>query len=437
MFDTDDAHVAVKGSITTDGTVSGGAVQITASGGPGLALWLPARWRWTGPAWQGAASLNATLSGPAHDIAVQLRANSGDLVLEADGRTDPDAGRAAGSLTLRHPGAPRILATLGVPAAEQWLGTGSLALRAQVAITPARIAVEDFDLRAADLGLGGHLALDRSAAEPSWTGALAATHLAIPDLNQIAAASLATAGDWNAHIDLTAAELGVGGRTMAHAVAGYLAFAHGAGLFDISHADAFGGQANGQIAFDLGRGRPALAARAWLIGAEAAQLAPGLPVEAKTGRADVHADLADDMEAKWPGGLSGQADIALHGLTLTGFDLAKTGDALAQHGPAARVALTHALSQGETAGMSGTLAASFAHGRAVLASGRLTSEDGEVDVTGSADLAARSLDLLFGLQPDGVAVPGIGVRLTGPWVAARAQPLTAQPAPHPRHTRTR
>ena len=423
-FDTGDAHVQASGAVAADGSVSNGTLAVATHGPAGLSDWLPPGWGWAAPVWRGAASLNATLSGPARDLAVQLRADDGDLVLEADGHADPASGRAAGSVTLRHPGAPRVLAALGVAGAERWLGTGSLALRAQVTAAPDHVSIEDFDLRAADLGLSGHMALDRGAADPSWTGTLVASHLCLPDPAEVARLLPGAASGLTVQVDLAATELALGGQDVAERLSGHVALAHGAGLIDIGQVNAFGGQGSGQIAFDAASGHTESAARATLTGAQASALVAGLPVGVISGRANISADLESDGNG--PASLSGRASIALRDLTLSGFDAARAHDALARRGNAARAALLLALSQGETAGLSGTLAASLTHGLAVLTPARLASEDEALDISGSADLYARSLDLLFGIAP------GVGVRLAGSWVAARAQPMTGPPARHAR-----
>ncbi len=85
---------------------------------------------------RGPAELHLRASGPPEALALQAEAALGDLRTEAQPVLNVPARSWAGPVSLRHPGAPRLLAQLGLPDAGTWLGDGSLSPVAQAAATP-------------------------------------------------------------------------------------------------------------------------------------------------------------------------------------------------------------------------------------------------------------------------------------------------------------
>ena len=129
------AHLEASGVLGWDGTVADGRLDLAA---PDAAA-LPAAWRQPPGLWQGPFHLALTGAGPAANLAAQLRADLGDLRAEAEARVDMTAFRVTATVTVRHPGAPRLLDALGLPGAGQWLENGSVALLAHLTARPGHV----------------------------------------------------------------------------------------------------------------------------------------------------------------------------------------------------------------------------------------------------------------------------------------------------------
>jgi uncharacterized protein involved in outer membrane biogenesis len=438
--------VSLAGSLALrpDGAVTRAAVSGAAPDLAAVAAWLPAAWRLAPGLWHGAGSWAASVSGPPDAMVAAARADAGDLVLEAEGTGNPAAGTGEGTLTLRHPGAPRLLAVLGMGGAETWLGTGSLALRAHVAVTPDRVLADGFDLQAADLRLGGQLSLGLSGPQPFLAGRVDAEMLALPPLPALALAAPGWPRGWGAALSLRAAHLTLGGRKVAARVAAELGLGGGDGLLDVASADIAGGRLAGQFAFDGGRSPPALALRASLSDAHLDGAAGFLPVDLTAGvlagSADLEASGADAASLRHS--LAGQVTATLREARLTGFDMRAASGALSLAGRAARPALLAALSGGATDGLSGWATLAIGNGALSLAHAQLSSDAGVVTAQGTADLSGGLVDLAFaiapaGTPPAGTPTPGLGVRVTGPWATAHAVPLLPAAPAHPRKPKRR
>ena len=416
------ATITVKGALGPDGSVAGATLAASTPDTSALLALLPASWRLVPGLWTGAGSLEAALSGAPDALGLQLRADAGDLVLEAEWRADALRRSAAGTVTLRHPGTPRLLAALGIGGAERWLETGSLALRAQVTVRPGRVSVPDFDLAAADLRLGGQLDLDLSTAEPFLRGDVDADMLALPepaDWPPFAGALR----DWAAQLHVIAHRFMLGGEPQATDLKAAVGFGGGNGLVDVAEASAAGGKWSGQLAFAAREPLPLLALRAEAARVQIAAPFTGLPVDLTAGEADGSVDLQASGAgvAAWRRSLTGQVTVLLRGAQFSGFDLSQAGQALTLPGRAVHAALQTALSSGRTADLSGMATLDVAQGRWTLAPSLLGSPKGTILVQGTAD-ADGALDIGLLLQPAGSTVTGLGLRLSGPFDAASAVP---------------
>ncbi len=414
------AAVSAKGTLGPDGAMAGGLLAVSTSDASPLLGMLPVSWRVAPELWKGAARLQAALAGPPEGLGVQLRADAGDLVMEADVLADTVRHGMTGTVTLRHPGAPRLLASLGLPGADAWLNTGSLALRAQVSLQPGQVSIPEFDLAAADLRLSGSLALDVSAS-PFLHGAIAAETLALPGQDAVRA-PFDWLLPWAAQLTITAQQVSLGGRPALAGLVATLGLGGGDGLLDVTQAGAFGGQWTGQLAFAGGR-TALLSAEARLAGAHIQSPVAGLPIDLAAGDVDASLDWqasGDDLAA-WRRSLSGQLVVSVQDARVSGFDLGQVGRSLNLPARAGKAALPTALS-GSTAGLSGVAKLDAAEGRFSLEPAALTSADGAVLLQGWVD--GNALDLTFGLMPAGMPTRHLAVRMSGPFGAVRT---TADP----------
>ncbi|MBV8400155.1 MAG: AsmA family protein, partial [Acetobacteraceae bacterium] len=178
-------HLAASGVIEAGRLAEFTLQAVTRDAGP-LGTLIPAGWPSTPALWSGPASLSLTAAGASDALSVHLGLDLADARLEAQPVIDLGTGQWSGPATLRHPGARRLIATLGVLqpfgalTMPSWIGEGSLSLLAQMAGAPDRIDMDSFDLTAGSLRAKGQLALDRSAEEPRVSGRIEAEAIPVP-----------------------------------------------------------------------------------------------------------------------------------------------------------------------------------------------------------------------------------------------------------------
>jgi uncharacterized protein involved in outer membrane biogenesis len=363
--------------------------------GPDAAA-LPAPWRIPATLVQGPVHLTLAADGAPAALATQLRADLADSRLEADAVLDITAPSATATVTLRHPGAPRLFAAFGLPHTEAWLDTGSAALVAHVTATPTHLTAQDLTLSAAALTLSGALDVDLTTSPPTLTGDLDATTLPLP-------AHLPTLpGAWQGTLHLTAARVLANLTQVATNATAQLTASQGVLLIDDATATLANGRLTGRGAVDATQTPPAFSLQTALSGATLSQAIGDLALTG--GTIDVTADLFAQGDA--PAALSGTLSGTAHGITLHGIDLPAASRAHRKS------VLLHALNAGATGPLSGPFAASVTAGALTITSAQLSSPTADVGVTGGIDLGAKTLD-----------VNAAGVRISGAWQSPKKEVL--------------
>ena len=415
-----DASFGFSGVLGPDGTISGLHGHATAKDAAGFVAKLPAAWRWVPGVWQGQADLALSADGPPAALSVQLRASAGDLVAEAETVRDTIAGTAETTLTLRHPGAPRLLAALGVSGGEHFLETGSVAFLAHVHDAPGEMLVRDFSLDAASLHLGGHGRLDVAGAAPGFDFAVHAASLALPDLTMLRSMRLPS-GDVQGRLRLSADDVAIGGALVAHRLETELAAGSGVFVTDWLTADIDGGRFAGRFAADTTQEQPALALQGDFTGIDVVAVAP---VGFDSGKADIGVDAgsAGLTEAALLGHVFGDVSISVHDAHLAGFDLSRVDALSTGHGHPARAALTQAMSEGGSDGFSGSIDAHATHGKVSISQASVSSGDGVVSASGIYDMPSGTIDVMLSLTPAIASPPHYTIKLSGPLQTAKPVP---------------
>jgi hypothetical protein len=373
-------------------------------------------------------TLRVTGSGAPEALALRGEATLGELRTEANGTLDLPGRRGGATVTLRHPGAPR-LAIEAFGTELPWLGEGSFSLVANVNAGPQGLAAESFELVAGTLRAGGALQL-ANGARPRLVGRVAAERLPLPlpGLRSADPLGLDALAGFDAEVALEAARIEAGA-LVAEAASGALRLADGRLRLERMRARIAGGTLEGALGIEVAAGlAPRLALEMRL--AEATLAAPllDLPYDLSAGRGEVAANLtaAGHAPAALLGTLSGSFAASLRDGVLTGFDLgaaiaaAALPDAVEAEARARRALLTGATAF-ERLELEGALEA----GRLRLSAGRLAGEGGvAAGVSGGADLARGALDLRIGARPQPEA-PELGLRVTGPAATPRALPETS------------
>ncbi len=410
-------HIEVAGTLRADGTVEDGKLDAIVP----EAASLPAAWRVLPGLWHGPLHVAASAAGPPPQIGVQVRCDVNDLRAEAEGHVDLPAATLAAIATVRHPGAPRLLAALGVADAGGWIGQGSVALIAHVTARPGQVRAADFSLAAGALRASGAVQADTGGPNPIISGRIDAPFLTLPPLDADATTPLKLAwlGGWEGQFDLSAGTLVLGGVQIADTLSANVTLGAGALLAAGIAGHVAGGVLRGDAALDTTQ--PAWAIRGALIGADPGRLAAWPPLPLSGGTLDVAGSLtaAGFSPAAITASLAGEITGVAHAVALQGVDLARVAHLLASHAPHLRRALPVALGTGDTGPLTGDFGATLDNGAVTLAPSILRGPAGTVSVSGDLDLAGRMGDVGLQIRPAVAEPPMLGVRIAGPWQMLR------------------
>ncbi|WP_120005789.1 AsmA family protein [Teichococcus vastitatis] len=385
------------------------------------------------PLAEGKLALRLSGNGPPQALALQGGLELGDLRAEANGALDLPALRYAGSLTLRHPGAPRLLKEAWRLPAPDWLGEGSFSLAGNVALrlsgSRQEWSASHFDLIAAGLRLGGQVQAVTGDGVPRVTGKLAADTLPLPGLDMTSREPLefGALSALDAELAITAQRVEPLGLPALHGASTQLRLTGGTLQLDRLQARWAGGTLAASLRAEGAAGPPALAVQGTLSGATVTEPLSGLPVDLRAGQLNAEAFLraAGYSPAALMATLSGQAGVTVRNGVLEGLDLraalaAIEGAALPEVESGLRQALTHGATGFEALNMAVTLEA----GRASVTEGSLVvAETPGARLMGEVDLARSGLNLLLAVR-DGDA-PAFGLRLGGSVATPRLVPELA------------
>jgi hypothetical protein len=406
-------------------------VVVEASGpaARGLAALVPGGWPDRSALVAMPVSLRVTGGGTPEALALRGEAQLGELRAEANGTLDLPGRRGATVLTLRHPGAPRLVAEAFGSGSGAWLGDGSFSLVANLNAGPQGVAAETFELVAGVLRAGGALQL-AAGARPRLVGRIVAERLplALPALRSDEPLGLDRLGAFDAELTLEAARIEAGD-VVAEGASAVMRLVEGRLRIERIRARLAGGTLEGALGVEVAPGGlPRLALEMRLTEAALAGPLLGLPYDLAAGRGEVAANVtaAGHAPAALLGTVSGSARVALRDGVVTGFDLraaaagAALPDALEAEAVVRRTLLT-----GATAFERLEMEAALESGRLRLTEGRLVGEGGTTAaISGGADVARGALDLRVGARPLPEA-PELGLRVTGPADAPRALPETS------------
>ncbi len=426
-------RVSLTGSVGEGGRIGDGKLTVAARDAAQVAALLPADWRGTPALWQGPLDLQAAASGPLTALAARVAVTLDDGRIEAQPVLDLKHGTWRGPVTLRHPGAVRLLAATGLLPGADWLGEGSLSLVAQLSGAPGRIAADRLEITAGSLRGGGRLALDRTGAEPRLGGELDFATLPLPLPSLAAPLPLQGLRAWQASIRVGAAQLLADRRPLLDHVATMVLLDAGRLRLDPFGAEIAGGGLQGSAVLDVSGETPTVTLDGAIAGFGLTEPATGLPLDLASGRGDAAFRLAAEgnSPAAMLATLSGSASLTAIDGTLSGLDLsgavsAVAADAAGSETPqAVDGALRAALSGGITPFESFTIRAGIEHGVLSLGETRLTAPAGTIAFSGVVALPLGSCDLRADVRPGGPDMPELGVRLTGKLDAPRRIPELA------------
>lgn len=351
-------------------------------------------------------------AGTPQALSLRLRAELGDARIEAQPVVDMQDGRWSGVVSVRHPSARRFLDAIRLPIGPvDWIGEGSLSLRAQCSGDLATLALDRFDLAAGGLHATGTLSASWSG-RPGLSGEVDADTLPLPAMTRREADAVLLGGApaWDLDLRVRAGRIVIGGAEVLAPFSAALTLSDGAARIDGIKAGLAGGTMQADASLDLAAEPPQLHIQGELDDAAIAGPLSGLPVDLVSGRLGMKVALSagGHSVAALLSTLRGSVSGSLTGGVVRGVSLG----ALPPDLPAA--AIGAALAGGSTPVATGAFAATLEHGVATLTKGTLQAAGGSLTLGGSFDLGQEAADLLLDFRPSANGAPVIGLRLEGP-----------------------
>ena len=421
----DGVRLTASGNLAADGRISEGQLKLVADDATPLSAMLPTAWRGTPALWHGPIALTAQADGVPGKLGLGIKLRIADATLDAQPTVDLTSGRWSGEMTLRHPGARRLLATLGLPEhiglpdLPAWIGDGSLSLVAKLSGATNRLTANSFDLTAAALHLAGELAIDTASEEPRVTGQVTADMLPLPLPNGASGVPLPIGmlRGWQAEVGVTLRKMMAGSAIILRDTSAMVTVSDGALRIGQLDGQLAGGTLAANFLFNGVAHPPTLALQAQISKARLATPLADTPIDlgAGTVAAEIDVSAIGYSPATILATLTGRLSATVTDGALTGFDLFAVRQAVERTDAASvEQAAKDALMSGTTSFDQLDIVCGLAQGDIVLTKARMRSSAGDGMISGDLNLPTRSLDLLLTLRPALANAPGISVRLAGP-----------------------
>ncbi len=409
------ARVTMAGVVGADGKISDGRLDLSAlpEAQTDLLGWLPASLAAHWP--KDRLQLNVQASGPPTALALHLVGDLGDLHADLQPVVNLTAGSWRGTLALRHPGAPRLIAALGWPNPVSWLGSGSFSVTGVftgtgLAWPPQSLASDGFDLAAGQLRATGALTLTQGEV-PNLTGRIKAETLPLPlpVLRSTDPLPVDRLAGWQASVKLEAKQVLGALDPELQNLTTMLTLQNGTLNLDAITANLDDGSLTGHASLTGTAQPPAISAELALTGAHPTNPIFTLPLDLSGGVVDGSLSLQASGYAPQTmlATLGGQLHLTQHDGTLLGIDLARMGPRLEE------ADLRAALANGSTAIDRAEISATLLNGAAQLGQSFATGPSGRVDITGLFDIVGRTQELHLTLTPSVPEPPVLGLRISG------------------------
>jgi hypothetical protein len=414
-------QMSLSGSVGEGGQVTDGKLDVTAKDAAALRAVRP---DWEG--WRllrGPGEIHAEAAGPPDAIKLRLSASLGDLRAEAQPVVNARSGGWTGPVSLRHPGAPRLLGQLGWLGAAAWIGEGSFSLDAQAAFGSDGGSLHDVTLTAGALRAGGALDFQRGTGPTRVTGAVTAGALPLPHLSpsSLDPLPLGALRGLDVAVELQARQALWDLDPVMTDLGATITVRDGALRLAAVRTKLAGGAVEGRAVLDAGQDPPRLAVQGRATAVAISGPLTGASLDVAGGAVDASVDLTARgySPAALLSTLSGDAHAALRDGAVTGFDLGAAGLALGDPDAVRRErAVRDALQGGATAFSTLDLAAGLRDGVATLVTAHLAGPDGIADAAGTLDLPGGLLDLRLALRAaEPAGAPALAVSLDGPAAA--------------------
>ncbi len=421
-------RLVTSGIVNDQGRIAEGRLDISAApdtAGPMLAVFQPQLAAIAARMPRGALAMSLSAAGPPEALVLRTVLDIGDLHAEAQPTIDLSGNKWTSAVSLRHPGAPRLLDMLELGGTAAWLGDGSLSAAGTLSgsgpfLAPTRIASDSFDVSAGRLRANGALVLDRTGI-PKLTGRLIAETLPLPLPYPRAADALPIAmlSGWQAALKVEARQVLAGLSPFLQQATGTVSLNAGVLRLEGLAAKLEEGALSGAITFDSETAPPRLNADLALAGATPVGPMFELPLDLAGGTINAQATVSASgySAATLLSTLSGTIRLQAHDGALLGVDLSRAGP------PLADADLRAALAGGTTTFSTFDINATLRNGAAVIADSSFTAAGGSGSLSGLLDIAGQTSELRLAIRPAAPDPPEIALRISGPLAAPN---LTAE-----------
>ncbi len=418
-------RLTASGTVGEGGRVTEGRIELAAPDLASLRTVLPPELPVLLALLRGPGTALLQFAGLPDALAAKLSVEASDLRVEAQPTLNLLTRHWVGPVTLRHPGAPRLLEQAGLGGTAAWLGDGSLSLLTQVTASEGHAALEHFDLVAGTLRASGQLTFDvpgeRGGPRLAVSGQVAAETLPLPlpylrSPNPVPVALLL---GWQAAVQLDAAQVLFGQTPALQDFSAKLALRDGTLSIPGATARLAGGTASGSATLVANSEPPRLSVQMAITDAALDGPALDTALDLTQGLVDARLDLtaAGYSPAALLATTSGSAAVTIRDGVVTGFDLPAVAAALADSD---RGRIPAQASKALTAGTTpfSRLDLPLQVRRGVLSGeGTLQSPGGIARLSGSIDMLGAAADLRVAMRPGAATEPSgpeLGLRIAGP-----------------------
>ena len=419
-------QVSASGQLDKDKQLTSGQLSIDAADAAPLAAMLPEGWRATPALWRAPLHLSLRADGSPNALGVSADLSLDDATLHATPTIDLRSGSWNGELTIRHPGARRLLAAIGLPQLlgspnlPVWLGDGSLSLVAHAHGAAGQVSADSFQLTAGSVRLDGTFSLDDAGNEPRLAAQLHTPELQIPVVSLTSTVPLPVhvLHGWRADIVLNADDMTLESEAKLHEASAIVRVSDGALRIERLSAKFNGGTVDASGLLNGSANPPSFAFNMRLDQATIAEPIAGTPIDVTSGLVNGRLDIAGTgySPATIVATLAGHVALTVSDGAISGFDLLDVGKAAQQHDPvAAQKAADQALSSGTTSFDRLDITGDLAHGDLTLDKAHLQSGTGEADAMGDINLPTQTLDLRITLRPANKDTLELSSHMFGPF----------------------
>ena len=414
------SQLAVSGQVDRAGRLVDGRVELTtpeAEAFRPLLAALPALPSQLGRLLRGPATATVLVSGPPEALQGKVTFDLSDLRANLQPLVNVPARSWSGSITLHHPGAPRLLQTLGLPATAAWLGDGSFSLVGQAAGEPGKLTLNGATLAAGAFRGVGSLQLDGRR----LTGQAMVETLPLPFIYPRSPdpLPLALLRGWQASVRIEAEQVLAGLTPVLQQASTDVTLDDGVLRLNRLAGRLLNGSMTGALEVNAAKDPPRMTLQTQATGLRIPGEATGGPIDVTSGEANLQARLAAEgySPAALLATLSGNAEFVVKDGVASGFDVAALSAALSAQGVEGRTNLVESsLLAGQTPFSALEMRLGVERGVANV-DGRLQGPSGGGTISGSIDLVGDAVDVRLGLSPApgpaGGAGPNLGLRLSG------------------------